>query len=171
MKPAREQEAAAVGAMFVAGQAQDDIAMRSAPQGVCRTYGARNHAFACPALTRWANVCRASGAEVEQQNGTVGIMVQLRLREWSGGAEAGAFEEGVDGVDRKVSEGLVFAGGPANFELVDFGGFAEAEMEAEIVLREVAAAAAHFADLADAAGVQRDASANRGAIAFRADEL
>ena len=42
-------------------------------------------------------------------------------------------------------------------------------MEAQIVLGEIAPSAAYFADLADAGGVDGDAGADGGAIAFRAD--
>src|SRR5208282_1938399 len=61
--------------------------------------------------------------------------------------------------------------GPANFDRVDFGGFAEAEMETEIVLGEVARAAADFGDLADTGGLDGDAGSDGGAIALRADQF
>ena len=44
-------------------------------------------------------------------------------------------------------------------------------MLAEIVLREVAAAAVHFVELLYAGGVNGDAGADGGAIAFCADEF
>ena len=81
------------------------------------------------------------------------------------------FDDGVDGVGGKIVEGVDRAGRPADFYGVDFGGFAEAEMEAEIVLGEVAAAAADFGDLADAGGMDGDASADGGTIAFCADQF
>ena len=84
-------------------------------------------------------------------------------------ADAGGFYDGVDGVGGDVLQRFDFATGPADLHRVDFCGFAEAEVEAEIVLGEIASAAADFGDLADATGVDGDASADGGAIAFCAD--
>src|SRR5713226_4966917 len=46
-----------------------------------------------------------------------------------------------------MSEGLDEAAGPADFQELDALGFADAEMDAQIILRKVAAAAAHFVNL------------------------
>src|SRR5258708_2852421 len=65
--------------------------------------------------------------------------------------------------------------GPANLEELDVFGFADAEVNAEIVLGEIAAAAAHFVDLRMQiffAGEMRDAfdaCADAAAIRFRTD--
>src|SRR6266849_10913793 len=67
------------------------------------------------------------------------------------------------------------AAGPADFEKLDRFGFADPEVHAEIVLRKITAAAAHFVDLrmqALLAGKMRDAfdaCADAAAIGFRAD--
>jgi len=44
-------------------------------------------------------------------------------------------------------------------------------METQIVLGEIAGAAANFAELLDAAGMNSDARADCGAIAFGADQF
>src|SRR6266436_8054919 len=51
-------------------------------------------------------------------------------------------EDHLVGLD--VAEGLDEAAGPADFQEFDVLGFADAEMDAQIILRKVAAAAAHF---------------------------
>src|SRR4029078_8229452 len=48
---------------------------------------------------------------------------------------------------------------------------AQAEVQAQVVLRKVARATAHFVDLREAAGVDADTCADAGAIAAGADEL
>ena len=57
-----------------------------------------------------------------------------------------AFLDDVEAVGIEVLEGVDLAGGPADF---DVGGLClvEAEVDAEVVLREVAAASADFVDL------------------------
>src|ERR1700688_1573431 len=67
------------------------------------------------------------------------------------------------------------AAGPANFEQVDLFRFANAEMDAQIVLRKIAAAAAHFVNLRVKIFFARqmrdafEARADAAAIRFRAD--
>ncbi len=69
------------------------------------------------------------------------------------------------------------AAGPADFEELDVFGFADPEVDAEIVLRKIAAAAAHFVNLRMQtllAGKMRDAfdaRADAAAIRFSADGL
>src|SRR5208282_3895104 len=77
-------------------------------------------------------------------------------------ADAGAFHDCIGQIG-----GYVFQG----FDSVDFCGFTEAEVEAEIVLGEIASATADFGDLADSGSVDGYASANGGAIALRADQF
>src|SRR6266481_5264979 len=74
-------------------------------------------------------------------------------------------------------EGVYVENGPADFEELDVFGFADAEVDAEIVLRKIAAAAAHFVNLRMQtllAGKMRDAfdaRADAAAIRFSADGL
>jgi hypothetical protein len=77
----------------------------------------------------------------------------------------------VDGVGRDILQGFDGAIGPADFHGVHFRGGAEAEVQAEIVLRKIAGAAADFAELLHAGGVNGDASADGGAIGFSADQF
>ena len=57
------------------------------------------------------------------------------------------FDNGVDLVGVKVAELFQFAVGPANFHSFYFWGSAQAEMQAQIVLRKIAGAAAYFVEL------------------------
>src|SRR5713101_1340030 len=69
------------------------------------------------------------------------------------------------------------AAGPADFEEFDGFGFADAEVDAKVVLRKIAAPAAHFVDLrmqsllAREMGDAFDARADAAAIGFCADGL
>ena len=63
------------------------------------------------------------------------------------------------------------AAGPADLQRFDLGGAANAEVQAEIALRNVAAAAADFPDLMMAVDAQGYASADGVAIGLCADEL
>src|SRR5215472_13466248 len=74
-----------------------------------------------------------------------------------------------------VLELVHLAAGPANFEHIHFFGFADSEVHAQVVLRNVAAAAAHFIDLLMWLGLvrrMRDAAQSRAdatAVGFGAD--
>ena len=114
----------------------------------------------CAPNSRAPSTCRTSS----NQNS------QSRAREKrSCVADAGTLHDCVDRIARNIYKRLDLAAGPANFYRVDFCGFAQAEMEAEVVLGEIAAAAADFCDLADAGGMDGHAGANGGAIAPCAD--
>jgi hypothetical protein len=58
-------------------------------------------------------------------------------------------------------------GGPANFNVIDFGGSTQTEMPTKFVLRQVTAAAPDLDGLRHAAGDDFDSSAGREAIALR----
>jgi hypothetical protein len=92
-------------------------------------------------------------------------------RQRLGVSDAGAFYDGVDGVGGDVAQGFGGAIGPADFDGVHFRGGAQAEVQTQIVLGEIAGAAAHFAELFEAAGMNSDARADCGAIAFGADQF
>ena len=64
-----------------------------------------------------------------------------------------------------------FSVGPEDFYFVDAGGGAEAEVQAEIVLREVAATAADFAQLLELAGGDADAGVEGEAVGGGALEI
>src|SRR5882762_868560 len=95
--------------------------------------------------------------------------------ELHGADDAFAFfdEDNLIGLD--VFEGFDEAAGPADFEELDAFGFADAEVDAEIVLRKVAAAAADFVNLWMQALLDGkmsdafDARADAAAIGFCAD--
>ena len=94
-----------------------------------------------------------------------------RWREGFCVADAGGFYDGVDGVSRYILKAFDFAAGPADFYRLDFCGFAEAEVEAQIVLRKIAVAAADFCHLAHASGADGHAGADSGAIALCANHF
>lgn len=85
--------------------------------------------------------------------------------------DAGALNNRVDAVRRKVLKRFDRAVGPADFRRFHLLGRAEAEVETQVVLREIAAAPTDFAELLYTCGVNRDTRANRGAIALGPDEL
>src|SRR5712692_3243098 len=92
-------------------------------------------------------------------------------RERCGGADARALDDRVYRIGRDVFQGFDLAAGPANFHRFHFPGGAKAEVEAQIVLREVTSTAADFAELLYARGANGHARADRSAIAFGADQL
>src|SRR5271154_6650844 len=63
--------------------------------------------------------------------------------EWVRLQDLAAFLDDVEAVGIEVLEGVDLAGGPADFDVSGFG-LVEAEVDAEVVLREVASAAADF---------------------------
>src|SRR6266850_1305118 len=102
-----------------------------------------------------------------------GLVSLLRL-ELHGADDAFAFFDENHLVRLDVLQGFHQAARPANLEHVNLIRFADAEMDAEIVLRKIAAAAAHFVNLRMRiffAGQTRDAfdaRADAAAIGFRA---
>src|SRR6267378_4661792 len=94
-----------------------------------------------------------------------------RRRERRGSADARAFDNRVNGVGSDVFQGFDLAVRPANFDGFHFFGGAKAEVEAQIVLREVTSSAADFAKLLYARGANGYAGADGGAVALCADEL
>ena len=58
-------------------------------------------------------------------------------RQSLGLADSRAFDNGVDGVRSYVFQGFYFAAGPANFDRFHFLRGAQAEVKAQIVLREI----------------------------------
>src|SRR6266487_1173908 len=95
--------------------------------------------------------------------------------ELHGADDAFAFfdEDHLVGLD--VAEGLDEAAGPADFQELDVLGFADAEMDAQIILVKIAAAAAHFVNLRVQAFFAREmrdafyARADAAAVRFCAD--
>src|SRR5271163_289583 len=96
--------------------------------------------------------------------------------------DAATLFEDVEVVGGEIAEDVFGAGGPEEFNLVGLGCGVEAEVDAEVVLRVVAAAAADLFDLAERlfanAGVilrsglggDDDAGADAGAIALFAND-
>src|SRR5713226_3773978 len=76
----------------------------------------------------------------------------------------GAFFEGVDGVGGEVFEAFDEAAGPADFDPVDLDGGAKAEVDAGVVVGDVAGAAADFVDESAGAGFDEDSCADAIAI-------
>src|SRR5216684_4781874 len=103
-----------------------------------------------------------------------GLASFLRV-ELHGAHDAFAFFDDDHLVRLDVLQGFHQAAGPANLKHVNLVRFADAEVDAEIVLRKIAAAAAHFVNLRMRiffAGEMRDAfdtRADAAAIRFRAD--
>src|SRR5882672_8594623 len=112
--------------------------------------------------------CMISGSSL------CGVVSLLRL-ELHGTHDAFAFfyEDDLIGLD--VLQGLHQAAGPADFEQLHLGRLADAEVDAQIVLRKIPAAAAHFVNLrmwvffAGEMSDAFDACADAAAIRFRAD--
>src|SRR5260370_7100283 len=94
-----------------------------------------------------------------------------RRRERCGAGDAGAFDNRVNGIASDVFRGFDFPARPANFDRFHFLGRAQAEVQTQIVLREVACAATDFAELFNTCGTNRYAGADCSAVALRADEL
>ena len=62
------------------------------------------------------------------------------------GSQPLPFLNGQEPIDRQIFQSVRDAAGPANLQRVNLGRLSQADMHAQIVLREVAPAAAHFID-------------------------
>src|SRR5579872_6126223 len=71
----------------------------------------------------------------------------------------------------EISGDLPDAARPEDFELVDFCGCSQSEMQPQVVLRKIAAAAAHFIDLGSAAGREAHARTNGATVRFHTLQL
>ena len=69
-----------------------------------------------------------------------------------------AFKYRVEMIRSEVRENLSLAGRPDNFDLVGRGVLTEPEVEAQIVLRDIAAAATYFIELHEIAAGNADTS-------------
>ncbi len=83
----------------------------------------------------------------------------------------GAFFDQVELVRIEIAKQLFLSAGPAYFDGVNVGRFAEAKICAEIALRKIAAATGDFTDLRDATGKNADTRAHGVAVAFAANEF
>src|SRR5262250_914828 len=81
------------------------------------------------------------------------------------------FNDRIDVVAGNILERLHITIRPANLDRFYLVGGAQAEVQAQVVLRQVAPPAANFTELLDTGGADGHASANRGPVALRADEL
>src|SRR5437660_12670210 len=84
-----------------------------------------------------------------------------------GGNDAGTLQDGIKLVGGEVRERIGFARWPENFHAVDPGGSTQSEMQTQIVLREVTAAAVNFVRLLHAADNPLDPLADSESIAIR----
>src|SRR5580693_10162227 len=99
---------------------------------------------------------------------------QMRnLRRWKRfrGADALALDDGVDVVGGQILQFFCCAAGPLDFDRIELLCLAQAEMKAQVVLRKVTRAAAHFIELHQLSRLHRHPRSNSGAIAFAADQL
>src|SRR5262245_36787377 len=83
----------------------------------------------------------------------------------------GAFFDENDLARRHVIQGVDHAARPSRFDRLRLRRLAEAEMDAHVVLRVVAAAAANLVDPRPAVGFNLDPRANAVTVRFRADEF
>src|SRR5262249_43032695 len=79
--------------------------------------------------------------------------------------QVGGFGDEVELGGGDIVEGLSRAAGPLDFDELHNGGFPQAEVGAQIALREIAAATGNFADLRDGACGDPDARTNGVAVA------
>src|SRR5215472_9113854 len=87
------------------------------------------------------------------------------------GERRASFDELEAIIDANACETIDSAGGPANFQLIDTPGFAEPEMNAQIVLRIEATSAADLIHLPMSCGHARDARSDRAAVGLGSDQL
>ena len=81
--------------------------------------------------------------------------------------ETFSLDYGVNKIGGYVSQDFCFSVRPANAYFSHLVVRRLTEMQAQIILREVAGAATHFAELHQRAGFHGDSRANRGFVAFR----
>src|ERR1700675_745836 len=82
-----------------------------------------------------------------------------------------AFFHNIESVRRKVLQDLGAAGRPANLNPIDFVGGAQSKVHPQIILREVAAAAANFINLRERACNHSHLRTQSESVAARADQL
>src|SRR5216684_4429587 len=92
-----------------------------------------------------------------------------RRRQGLGIPDSRTFHDRINAVCRNILKCLDRAVGPADLDGFHFFGGAQTEVKTQIVLREIACATAHFAELHDAGSANRYAGTDRGAIALGAD--
>src|SRR5260370_42410408 len=92
-------------------------------------------------------------------------------RQGFGISNSRAFHDRINAVCRHILKCFDRAVRPTDFHGFHLFGRAEAEVETQIVLREIACAAADFAELLYARGANGYARADCGAVALPADEL
>src|SRR5690242_6425188 len=112
----------------------------------------------------------ARGARGWRLMGTVRCSTRGR-RQWRGAADARALNDRVDRIGCDVLECFNFSAGPADLHGFHFLGGTQAEVQAQIVLREITSSAAYLAELLNSRGTNRHARADRSAIALCADEF
>src|SRR6185369_8766698 len=83
--------------------------------------------------------------------------------------EALAFFDGQDFIDARARDLIHDAARPADFDQINLRPLLQAEVQAHVVLRNVAAAAAHFVYLRQVAGDNFDLRADAVAVALLAD--
>src|SRR5713226_4621488 len=93
-----------------------------------------------------------------------------RQRQGLGIADSRTFHDRIDAVGRDIPECLDSSVWPANLDGLHFCSRAQSKMQTEIVLRKIARAAAHFAELLDASRTDGHPSADCGAIALGANQ-
>src|SRR5262249_46444563 len=82
-----------------------------------------------------------------------------------------SFDYGIYKVRSNILERLNIAVRPANLDRLDFARGAQAKMQPQVILRQVAGSSAHFAELLYSSGPDVHPGANRSAIALCRDEL
>ena len=92
---------------------------------------------------------------------------QCGLRSISG-HDALSFNNGIEVIGDQIGQGFGFARWPANFDFIDLGGAGKAEVNTQVVLREIASPAVDLVGLRHAACSDRDSSIECEAVAFGA---
>src|SRR6266851_7089940 len=110
---------------------------------------------------------------IQNAGGVPPLMANQPLQSGLGGRRidqrAGTLSQSVDGIGGKVFKSLHQAAGPANLDPVDLSGGAEAEMDAHVVIGNVAGAAAHFVNESARARFYGDLRADAVAVGFDPD--
>src|SRR5260370_2401863 len=116
------------------------------------------------------SIAKAKSRSPRKSMGARGYGVGRR-RQGLGISNSRAFHDRINAVCRHILKCFDRAVRPTDFHGFHLFGRAEAEVETQIVLREIACAAADFAQLLYARAANGDARADCGAVAPRAHEL
>src|SRR5260370_32890553 len=131
------------------------------------TWGIRLVSPGNVSCTRW-NSWRESAIRGRWGGGGGGLE---RRRQRDASSNPLALRDGVDEIGGDIAQHVGPAARPGNFPLVHLVGRSHAEVQPQVVLREIAAAGTNFIELHDPGGMNGNPRSDGGTIALGSDQM